>query len=145
MSKAKKDEDIIIVDDNPSADAPEEVVGADELIVDDEEGEGKFTDRCRLEDDHLIVKLNKPFTCRYRRASTETTEETAELRFRRANGGDLRALANFRDEEEKTFRLFLRLSGLVEAQYNKIDYIDLQFCMEAIDHFLLTGPKTGKS
>ena len=143
MRNTQTEDDIIIIDDKHYAETSVDIISEDKLIVD--ENDDKFKGRCRIEDDQLIVVLNKPFTCRYMRGSTETTEETSEIRFRRANGGDLRAIGKFRNEEDKTFHLFLRLSGLVEGQYNKIDYIDLQLCMEAIDHFLLTGPETGKS
>lgn len=136
-----KEDDIVIVDDNPASAAETEIViDAPEESVDD-----KFSDRVCVEDDYIIVKLLQPFQCRFRRNGSETVESINELRFRRANGGDLRAISSFRDEEERTFQLFMRLAGIVQVQFDKIEYNDLAFCMEAVEHFLLTGPGTGKS
>jgi len=135
-------DDIIIVDDL------DDLIGENMIVDKPNNPKTLDGDRVRFEDDKMIVTLNKPFTCRYRRSGgIETNEITHELcfrRFRPANGGDLRALSTFRDEEDKTIRLFMRLSGLVEAQFDRIDYADLAFCMEALSDFLLTGRKTGR-
>lgn len=133
--------DIAVIDeDQPQASAAVIVEKDEQPIVAD-----KFKGRVSFEDEKMVVTLKFPFKTIFRKGTVERTEQIDRLRFRRANGGDLRALQNFRNEEEKTLQLFYRLSGLVEAQFDQVEYIDIEFCMAAIESFLLGGPTTGKN
>lgn len=102
-------------------------------------------DRVLFDGDNIIVKLNHPIKCRFRRNGAEVDELLEQITFRPVCGGDLRALASFRDEEEKSIRLFMRLSGLTEPQFDALRVSDIEFCMEAIDNFLSGGRTTGKN
>lgn len=132
-----RNDDIIVIDEDAKANdrcvlvkelAPE---GADDRVIQD--------------GDNIIVKLNHPIKCRFRRNGIEADETVDQLTFRPINGGDLRALSSFRDEEEKSIRLFMRLSGLAEPQFDALRVSDIEFCMEAIDSFLSGGRTTGRN
>lgn len=129
-----KNDDVIVLDDQQK----------DEPVIVEQSDDGKFKERVTHDGDSIVVKLAHPFTSRYRRNGTEVEETTDKLTFRPVNGGDMRALQSFRDEEEKSIKLFIRLSGLVEAQFDKLRMEDIEFCSEAIDSFLFGGRTTGK-
>lgn len=126
-------DDVVVIDEDADEDA---VVVADE---------GTTDDRITRDGDKIVVTLDHPIQCRIKRGGVEREETIGKLTFRQPNGGDVRALASFTNEEEKSIQLFLRLSGLVQSQFDKMNYHDIAFCMEAIGDFLLGGRETGKT
>ncbi len=132
-----RQDDIVVVDEDNKAN--------DRRVTMVEVTPEGVKDRVLFDGDNIIVKLNHPIKCRFRRNGVEVDELLEQITFRPVCGGDLRALASFRDEEEKSIRLFMRLSGLTEPQFDALRVSDIEFCMEAIDSFLSGGRTTGKN
>lgn len=126
-------DDIVVID----ADTAE-----DDVVVADE---GTNNERITRDGDKITVTLDHPIKCRIKRGGVEREETIDKITFRPPNGGDVRAMASFTNEGEKSIQLFQRLSGLVQSQFDKLDYRDIEFCMNAISDFLLGGRETGKT
>lgn len=135
---SNRQDDIVVVDEDRKVNDRRVVMGYAVAASD-------ANDRVFFDGDNIVVKLNHPVKCRFRRNGTEVDELLEQLTFRPVCGGDLRALASFRDEEEKSIRLFMRLSGLTEPQFDALRVSDIEFCMEAIDSFLSGGRTTGRN
>lgn len=91
-------------------------------------------------------KLLFPFTQRFRKPGGTEYEKTIDsITFRRMNGGDLKAIASFTNEEIRGIRLFQRLGGISDTVFEKIDQIDLECAFEVMGSFLSPTLKTGKT
>lgn len=90
-------------------------------------------------------ELKHPVTVKRRRDGQEIEETVSEIRFRRPNGGDLRAIAHIKAELEIACKLFTRVGGISEVIYDALDLEDIQGGMEMISDFLPESLKAGKT
>lgn len=143
-------EDIVEVEENGVA-IEEKVTAQDIALKDDAPVAGDPADYMSRvtenPDGTKTYQLLHPFKQRFRKAgSRDEYERTIEsLTFRRMNGGDLKATASFTNDELRGIQLFLRLSRLSEAEFEKLDQDDLDAAFKVMGSFLPRTQKTGKT
>ena len=97
----------------------------------------------------MRLPLLTPVTLRYRRSSSsETREETlAELHLHRLTGADMRAISAASKEAQAAVAI-ARSARISEAKfaaiYDRMDGADIGFAARVLEHFLGSGPKTGR-
>lgn len=142
-------EDIVeIVDEGVAVESQTEIT--DIAIGDSASGDGDTDDyKNRVTenpDGTKTYRLLFPFTQRFRRPGGAEYEKTIDsITLRRMNGGDLKAIANFTNEEVRGIQLFQRLGGISDAVFEKIDQKDLECAFEVMGSFLNPTRKTGKT
>lgn len=97
----------------------------------------------RNEDGTVTLRLAHPISVVYRKGGAEDRRETiTQLRFRRATGADMRAVAALKGDAAG-FALMARLSGVPVQVIDRIDGADLAKAGEIIADFLGVPP-TGR-
>lgn len=136
-------DDLIIVEDeiNDQANDAEAIINEDDPVDETIANHpDKFKGRVTQDGENITVKLAHPKEYVLRKNGIEQKKTLSEITFRPMNGGDLQSIASFRDETERGIRMFIRISNISEALYQRVDTRDLSFCGDAIAHFLSNGP-----
>lgn len=149
--------DVVVLDDKPASrrvsEAAQDTAVSDpkpkteEIAVDEEGGSvDDYENRVTVNaDGSKTYTLLHPFKQRFRKPGGEEYEkEITSLTFRRFNGGDLSATASFTNEEQRGIQLFLRMAGISETVFEKIDGDDLDAAFQVQASFLSRIQKTGK-
>lgn len=87
--------------------------------------------------------LNYPFTAKLQSGGKIEEKHYTSLTFRRPTGGDMRVIEKIKDGMQSAITTFTRLSGEVEAIFDRLDIDDLNLITEIMEGFLSRSPKTG--
>lgn len=98
--------------------------------------EQENTKTVKNEDGTVTMTLDYPITETVRRGQETITNVVNEVKFRRINAGDLKAVANLKQEGDRMEVLFIRTTGLAAPTFSKLDAVDLVDGMAVIEGFL---------
>ena len=98
----------------------------------------------RNDDGTVTLRLAHPVPVTYRKPGAEDRRETiAQLRFRRATGADMRAIASLKGDATG-FALIARLCGVPVPVIDRMDGVDLAKAGEIVADFLGVPPNGGR-
>lgn len=95
------------------------------------------------DDGSVTLTLIYPFTVKILTGGKESYKEYKSITLRRPTGGDMRAIEKIKDGMQAAVTTFTRLSGEVEAIFDRLDVDDLNLITEVMEDFLAKSPKTG--
>lgn len=96
------------------------------------------------QDGTKTLQLNHPVTVKFKgQNGDEREEKITSLTFRRCTGGDMRAIAQVKNEIEMSAVLFTRLCNIRMDVYDRLDAEDITRGAEIMEGFLPKSPKTG--
>ena len=95
------------------------------------------------DDGSKTLTLQYPVQVKFRRNGKEVEESIEHLKFRRMNGGDMRAVAGIKDEGEMIAKLVCRLTNITGSVFDALDYADIMSAAEVVNGFFPDGLKTG--
>lgn len=102
----------------------------------DKEIEQENAKTVKNDDGTVTMQLDYPITETMRRGQETNTTTVSEVKFRRVNAGDLKAVANLKQEGDRMEVLFLRTTGMAAPTFSKLDAVDLVDGMAVIEGFL---------
>jgi hypothetical protein len=115
-----------------------------------DEDEDGLPDHAELQDDgSVILPLFHPKTIRYRtsRDKTPREEEVKQLHLHRLTGADMRVLSAAGPEERLAVMIgrSSRMEHKTKLYFDALDAADVTAAGQVINHFLGSGPRTGRS
>lgn len=143
--------DVIIEIEEGGALAAQAAPVADPDVVDIEADDGTGLPKHAVpqKDGSVLLPLHAPVALRFRKgAEGEVREETfAEMRMHRLVGADMRAISAASREAQPSVAL-ARSARMPEAKFSalfdRMDAADVAAAARVLDHFLASGPKTGR-
>lgn len=122
--------------------------GKSDIIDADGDPRDKLPDRARKNSDGSVtLPLLYPQTLTLRKDGKVKEENYAELRFYRLRGEDQMAMANT-SEDKQVVVAFARSTRtremVMEALFKKMDLADIADGGRVLNHFLTSGPTTGR-
>lgn len=124
-------------------------VDQDVVDIEADDGQGLPKHAVVQQDGSVLLPLMAPVTLRFRKgAAGEVREEAfAELHMHRLLGADMRAISAASKEAQASVAL-ARSARMPEAKFSalfdRMDAADVAAAARVLDHFLGSGPKTGR-
>lgn len=88
------------------------------------------------DDGTVTMTLDYPVTETFRRGPETHTNVIDKVTFRRIKAGDLKAVANLKNDGDRMEALFIRTTGLAAPTFAKIDAVDFADGVAVIEGFL---------
>jgi hypothetical protein len=142
-------EGVVVEIDEEGAPAPAAIDPDVVEIAEDSDAAGLPKHAATQPDGSVRLPLRMPVKLRYRRGSSGETREEAldELHMHRLTGADMRAISAASKEAQAAVAI-ARSARISEAKfaaiYDRMDGADIGFAARVLEHFLGSGPKTGR-
>lgn len=138
-----------IEEDGTAAPAAATPADPDVVTIEEDDGQGLPKHAETQADGSVRLPLRVPVTLRYRRGSgAEVREERLDaLHLHRLTGADMRAIAAASKDSQSAVAI-ARSARISEAKFgpmfDRMDGADIGFAARVLDHFLSSGPRTGR-